>query len=137
MKRPFLVTITFWLVLILTALNILRWWTAVSWNNVLTEFHASLSPSISAGIGGFWCVAGSVLAWSLWRQKVWAGKMLLASGAIYSVAYWIERTFLQYPRPNLIFAVIVNLALVILIIVTNLLLSREAHERQIEDPEIK
>jgi len=137
MKRPIPVTLTLWLVLALTALNLLRLWTAISWNTVLTEFHPSLSPSLSASIGGLWSLAGCLLAWSIWRQKVWAGKMLLVCGAIYTVAYWIERSLHQYPRPNLIFAVIVNLALVVLIIVTNLFISREAHERQIEDPEIK
>jgi len=135
MKRPFPATLTLWLVLITTIMNIIRVWTSITWGGVLGEFQASTDPRLSSFVGGFWSVAGAILYWGLRQRKAWAGKMLIAAGAGYTIWYWIERIFLQSPRPNLIYTVIVNLLLLVLIIITNNLLSREAYEQHIENPE--
>jgi len=137
MKRPFPATLTLWLVLITTTINLIRLWTSISWAQALNEFQVSTDPRFSAFVGGLWATAGLILFWSLWRNKAWAGKMLVITGAGYTIWYWTERIFLPHPRPNLIFAVIVNLALLVLIIITNILLSREAYEQRIENPEIE
>ena len=108
-----------------------------TWTGTLNEFQVSTDPRLSAAIGGVWVAAGCILGWGIWRNKAWAGKMLIGTGAGYTVWYWAERIFLQSPRQNLTFAVIVNLALLGLIIITNILLSREAHEQRIENPETK
>jgi hypothetical protein len=134
MARPFSVTLTLWLVLILSAWNMLRAWTALAWQEVLLEFSARLSPTISAGIGIFWTFMGLALWWGLRQRKAWAGKMLTAAGAGYTVWYWGERVFFQNPRENVWFSVILNLALLILIFFTNKSISREAYERTIENP---
>lgn len=63
--------------------------------------------------------------------------MLPGAGAGYTVWYWSERFFFQNPRPNLIFAVIVNLGFLILIFFTTTSLSREAYERKIENPKVE
>lgn len=60
--------------------------------------------------------------------------MLLGAAAGYSVWYWIERLFWQHPRPNTIFAVFVQLACFTLIYITLKSLSREAYERNSENP---
>ena len=133
MKRPIPATLTLWLVLIATIINITRVWTSISWIGVLDEFQVSTSPVVSTAVGGFWSVIGGILYWGLLQKKVWAGKMLIAAGAGYMVWYWAERMLLQSPRPNLIFAVILNLLLLVLIIITNILLSREAHEQFTEN----
>ena len=135
MNRPFPATLTLWLVLITTIMNIIRVWTSITWDGVLDEFQVRIDPRLSSSIGGFWFIAGSILYWGLRQKKAWAGKMLIAAGAGYTIWYWIERIFLQSPRPNLIYTVIVNLLLLVLIIITNILLSREAHEQHIENPE--
>jgi len=137
MKRPFPVTLTLWVVLISTIWNILRVWTSIAWNSVLIEFSASITPAASIFIGGVWVVIGCFLYWGIWQGKAWAGKMLPGAGAGYTVWYWSERFFFQNPRPNLIFAVIVNLGFLILIFFTTTSLSREAYERKIENPKVE
>lgn len=137
MKRPFPVTLTLWLVLITIAWNILRVWTSIAWNNVLIEFSASIPPAISAVIGGIWIVTGLVVYWGIWQGKAWAGKVLFGTAAGYTVWYWSERLFFQNPRSNAIFAVIVNLGLLILIFFATKSLSREAHEREFENPKVE
>lgn len=137
MKRSFPVTLTQWLVLITIMWNIIRIWTALAWSAVLVEFSVSISPIVSAIIGGVWVVVGCLLYWSIGQEKAWAGKMLLGAVAGYTVWYWSERLFFQNPRPNAVFAVIVNLGLFIIIYFANKSLSREAYERKIENPSIE
>ena len=137
MKRPFPVTLVQWMVLIILIWNIIRMWTALTWSHVLTEFSASLPPIASAVIGGLWAAIGCTLYWSIWQKKAWAWKMLFGTAAGYTVWYWSERLFFQNPRPNTIFAVIVNLGLIILIYFAIKSLSREAYERENENPGIE
>jgi hypothetical protein len=135
-KFPFRVTLLYWLVLTLTAWNGLRLWTALAWQNTLTEFSASPTPVILAISGAFWVVTGIILLWSIWQRKAWAAILLVGVAAGYTVWYWGERLIWQNPQPNWLFAVIVNLALLIFILFTSKLLAREAHERKNENPKI-
>jgi uncharacterized membrane protein len=135
-KFPFRVTLLYWLVLTLTAWNGLRLWTALAWQNTLTEFSASPTPVILAISGAFWVVTGIILLWSIWQRKAWAATLLIGVAAGYTVWYWSERLIWQNPHPNWLFAVIVNLALLIFILFTSKLLAREAHERKNENPKI-
>jgi hypothetical protein len=137
MKRSFPVTLTQWIVLIILLWNIIRLWTVLAWSAVLTEFSAGLPPTASAIIAGIWMAVGCLLYWSIWQEKAWAGKMLLGTAASYTVWYWSERLFFQNPRPNTIFAVIVNLGLIIIIYFAYKSLSREAYERENENPVIE
>ena len=137
MKRPFPVTLSQWMVLIILLWNIIRTWTVLAWRDVLMEFSTSLAPTASAIIGGIWVIIGGILYWSLWQEKAWAGKMLLGTAASYTVWYWSERLFFQNPRPNAIFAVIVNLGLMIVIYFAYKSISREAYERENENPVIE
>lgn len=137
MKRPFPVTLALWVVLFTLIWNILRVWTALAWNNVLTEFSVSLLPIASAIIGGIWVVLCYFICWSIWQGKAWSGKMLLGSATSYTVWYWSERLFFQNPRPNALFAVIVNLGLMIVIYFAYKSISREAYERENENPVIE
>jgi len=133
-KPPFRVTLLHILVLTLSAWNGLRLWTALAWQHVLTEFSASPPPIITAISGAFWMVAGIILFWSLWQKKACASKLLVGTTAGYSVWYWSERLLWQNPHPNGVFAVIVNLAGIAFILLTVKSLSREAHERENENP---
>jgi hypothetical protein len=124
-------------VLIILISNTIRAWTALAWQDVLLEFSASLPPIGSAVIAGAWAAIGGILFWSIWQKKAWAGKMLLGAAASYTVWYWSERLFFQNPRPNTIFAVIVNLGLFIIIYFAYKSISREAYERENENPVIE
>jgi hypothetical protein len=136
-KLPFRVTLLYWLVLTLSAWNGLRLWTALAWQNILTEYSASPPPIIIAISGAVWMVAGIILLWSIWQKKAWAAKLLVGVAAGYSVWHWSERLIWQSPHPNWLFAVIVNLALLVFILFTAKLLTREAHERKNESPKIE
>ena len=135
-KIPFRVTLLLWLVFFLTAWNAARLWTAIAWHNVLAEYSAQPTSTITAISGAFWMVTGLILVWSIWQKKAWTAKLLLGASAGYTVWYWIERLVWQSPHPNWPFAVIVNLVLIIFILFTTRSLTREAHERKIEHPTI-
>jgi len=135
-KLPFRVTLLYVLVLTLSAWNGLRLWTALAWQNILTEFSASPSPIVIAVSGAFWMVTGIILLWSIWQKKAWSATLLVGVAAGYTIWYWSERLIWQIPHPNWLFAVIVNLALLVFILFTAKLLTREAHERKNENPKI-
>ena len=133
-KFPFRVTLLLCLVLIFTAWNILRVWTALSWQATLNEFNIQPTVWVLVISGIFWALAGLILIWGIWQKKIWSVKMLLGAAAGYSVWYWSERLIWQNPHPNWLFTVIVNLVLMTFIIFTTKSLTREAHERKIENP---
>ena len=134
MKRPFSVTLTGWVVLILTSWNAIRLWTSIAWSEVLTEFSVRIAPAASAVIAAIWVVGGLILLWSMWRKKAWSAKLLLGMAAAYTVWYWSERLIFQNPRTNVPFAVILNLILLVFIYFASRSLTREAYERNIENP---
>ena len=135
-KPPFRVTLLLCLVLSMTAWNALRLWTALAWNNVLNEFSAQPISTITAISGALWMVTGIILLWGIWQKKAWAAKLLLGASAGYIVWFWCEQLIWQNPHPNWLFTVIVNLVLMIFILFTTKSLTREAHERKIENPTI-
>jgi hypothetical protein len=137
MKRSFAVTLVYIMVLITITSNIVRIWTVLAWSEVLTEFSARLSPPVSAIIGTLWIAVSCILYLGISQRKAWAWKMLLGTAAGYTIGYWSERLFFQNPRPNTVFAVIVNLVLMIVIYFAIKSLSREAYERKIENPVIE
>lgn len=137
MKRPFSVTLTLWLVLILASWNALRAWTSIAWQEVLVEYSAHLPPTISAIVGTIWFIIGFILVWSIWKKKAWSIKLLIWAAAGYTVWVWGERLIWQNPRPNTPFAIVVNLVCLTIIYFASKSLSREAHERNTENPAIE
>lgn len=133
-KHPFRVTLMLCLVLILTAWNAIRLWTAIAWRSTLTEFAARPTATVIAVSGAFWVIIGVILIWSIWQNKAWAAGLLLGASAGYTIWYWSERLIWQSPHPNWLFAVIVNLVLFVFILFTLKSLTREAHERKYENP---
>jgi hypothetical protein len=132
--RPFRETLSLWLVLFLTAWNVIRLWTSIAWRKTLMEFAAKPGPVVSALAGALWTITGIVLFWSIMQRKEWAGKMLMGAAAGYSVWYWIERLIWQEPRANWPFAVIFNLVLLIFIFFTTKSLTRERYGRENKNP---
>jgi hypothetical protein len=130
MKIPFRVTLTIWLVLTITVWNILRAWTALSWQATLAEFSAKPAPWVTALSGGIWAITGIVLVWSILQRKDWASKLLIGVAAGYSIWYWSERLIWQSPRSNWLFAVVANLVIVGFILFSTRSMTREAYERE-------
>jgi hypothetical protein len=125
------------LVLTLSAWNGLRVWTSLAWENVLVEFSAFPPSAITISSGATWMITGIILFWGMWQRKIWAVKLLFGTAAGYSAWYWGERLIWQNPHPNWLFAVIVNLAGIVFVLFNLKSLSREAHERENENPAIK
>lgn len=134
MKRPPSVTLALWLVLILTAWNALRTWTSITWQAVLLEYSIRMSPVIGTIVGLLWFIIGGILAFGIWRKKAWGAKLLIGAAAGYTVWYWSERLIWQNPRPNVPFAVVMNLVGLLVIFFAWRSLSREAYERNTENP---
>ena len=127
-KQPFRVTILLSLLLLFTSWNALRAWTAFSWRDVLTEFSGD---PLYIGVSGLiWLGIGVWLLLSLWRQESYARILLLASAASYTVWVWIERLFIQTPRENWPFALVINLVLLPFVLFASNYWKREAHERK-------
>lgn len=135
MKRPFTVTLTIWLVLILASWNALQVWTSIAWQDILIEFSVQLPPMINIISGILWFLTGIALLIGIWQKKAWSAKLLPGIAAGYTVWYWSERFIWQNPRPNAVFAILVNLVCFIIIYFASKSLSREAYERNTENPE--
>lgn len=136
-KLPLSATLCVWLVLMVTAWNGLRLWTALAWQKTLVEFSTNPGPVYVAVSGAVWVVVGLTLAWSLMLGKARAGKMLVAAATGYTVWYWSERLIWPAPHPNWPFAIAVNLILLVFIFFTNKSLTREAYERKNQNPTLE
>ncbi len=136
-KPSFRETLLIWLVLTFTAWNALRAWTSFSWRNVLSEYSPQPGPAIITVSSMIWLIVGLVLIWSIWQNKAWAWKLLFGAAAGYTVWFWSERLIWQNPHPNWLFAVIVNLAIIIFILFIMKSLMREAYERKNENPKVE
>ncbi len=134
MKRPFSVTLAGMLVLILALWNALRAWTSLAWRSILNEYSVQMPPFFSAGMGSFWFIIGLTIAASIWKKNPWSIKLLSLAAIGYTIWYWSERMIWQNPRPNVPFAIIINLACLVTIYFASKSLSREAYERDIENP---
>jgi hypothetical protein len=110
-KRPFGVTLFLWMVLSLSAWGLLRLLAAQSWQDVLAQYHASLSPLYLSITGTVWAVAGAVLLWSIWAGKRWSHPAIPISIALWLVEYWIERIFFEAQRANLPFTMLLSIIL--------------------------
>jgi hypothetical protein len=134
-KQPLRVTILLSLVLLFTIWNALRAWTAFSWRNVLTEFSGA---PLYIGVSGLtWLAIGIWLFLGLWQKRANARALLLASATSYTAWVWIERLFIQVPRGNWPFALVINLILLSFVLFASDYWKREAHERKSEDQTTK
>jgi hypothetical protein len=113
-KRPFGVTLLLWMVLSLSGFGLLRLFGALGWRDILTEFHASLSPLYLSITGAGWALVGVVLLWSVIAGRRWAYTAIPAAIVLCLVEYWIERLFFESPRANLPF--MVGLSILLLVI---------------------
>lgn len=136
-KQSLRVTLSVWLVLFLTAWNALRLFTAIAWRNVLIEYAATPPPWVTGLVGAVWLIVGCLVLWSIWWRKDWAGNLLLAAAIGYSVWYWVERLVWQTPRPNWLFAIALNLLLILFILFVRRALTRETYERKNKNPALE
>jgi hypothetical protein len=139
-KRPFGVTLLLWLVLMLIAWGVLRFFAALRWWDILLEFKSSLSPVYLSITGAGWVVAGGVLLWRMFTGRSWTRWAILISAMIWLIEYWIERIFFQSPRVDLPFALASTILILSITLVSTLHKSTrdfftrsEAYEQQNEN----
>ena len=139
-KRPFGVTLLLWLVLMLIAWGVLRFFAALRWWDILLEFKSSLSPLYLSITGAGWVVAGGVLLWRMFTGRSWTRWAILISAMIWLIEYWIERIFFQSPRVDLPFALASTILILSITLVSTLHKSTrdfftrsEAYEQQNEN----
>ena len=134
--RPFGVTLFVWMVLSLSVWGLLRLSAALTWRDVLTQFHASLSPLYLSVTGAGWAVIGVLLLWSIWAGKRWAYRAIPISIGVWLAEYWIERIFFEASRANVLFMLFLSfILLAITLLITfnrrtkDFLLKSEEHEQ--------
>jgi hypothetical protein len=141
-KRSFGVTLLLWMVLILSAWGAVRFFAALRWWDVLSEFEAGLSPLYLSITGAGWGVAGGVLFVGTWSSKAWARPAIAISALLWLIEYWIERIFFQSPRGNLPFAltcsttvILITLTLTVLPYIKSFFIKSEEHEQPDQKPD--
>jgi hypothetical protein len=125
MSRPISVTLTLVMVLILSIWNLIKTWTALAWQNVLTEFSVSLMPEIVAVVSIMWILVSLILFLGILQKKVWSKKVLVGTALSYTVWFWSERLIWQNPKTNTVFTILINLVILIIIYFA----TREAYEQ--------
>lgn len=108
-KRTFGVTLLLWMVLSLTAWGAVRFFSALRWWDVLSEFGSGLSPLYLSMTGAGWSVAGGVLLYGMWSGRRWTPSAILIAVPLWLIEYWVERIFFEAPRANLSFAVAISI----------------------------
>jgi uncharacterized membrane protein len=139
-KRPLRITLLLGLVLITTALNLIRLWTAITWKNTLEAYFSPQELLYTAGTGAFWALAGIAVLVCYWRKAPYTRWIILIVAALYAGWYWLDRLFVQSePSPNGLFALAVT---VLLLGFTSFVIldrhnvsyfGRETHERKREN----
>jgi hypothetical protein len=129
-RFPFRVTLLLWLVLIHTAVNILRLWTGLAWSDVLSEFESVPGPAVVVLFSVVFVLLGIALIWGLWQAKAWTKYLLIGTAAGSTAWFWSERFVHPEAHLNSFFAVIVNLIVLIFILFASRSLTREAYERK-------
>ena len=139
-NRPFGVTLLLWLVLTLITWGAVRVSASLRGWAVLDEYGSSLSPLYFLVTGAGWGVAGGVILFGLWSRKAWIRPAFIASIVIWMLEYWIERTFFQSPRANLIFALACSVVVIIVAAILTILpgtISFFAKSEEHEQPDQK
>jgi hypothetical protein len=140
-KRPLRITLLLWLVLIVTAWNLVRLFAAIDWKNTLEKYYYSPQGVLYVGLtGAFWALVGIFVLWCYRRGGQYTRLIFLVTAGLYAAWYWIDRLFIQStPQSNWLFALAVTVLLLgftgfVVLDPRNLpYFRRETHERKREN----
>ena len=126
-QRPITVTILALLVLIIAISNLIRFWSAIDYWEILTTLEIKPGPLYIALTGLFWALAGCWLAWLLWKGHRKSKLALIIFSILYLLYVWLDRLFFQshLPQKNTVFIVGLQILVVFYIILTLLLPSNQ------------
>jgi hypothetical protein len=94
-KLPLRITLLFWLVLIITAWNLVRLATSIGWRVTLETYAPWPGPFYIGLTGAIWTLTGLFLFWSFVVSARWTRIALLIGGFVYAVWFWVDRLFIQ------------------------------------------
>jgi hypothetical protein len=84
-----------WLVLIITAWNIVRLITSFAWRDTLETFAPRPGPLYIGVTGAIWTLSGLFLIWGFIRGARWTRLALWAAGVVYSGWVWTDKLLVQ------------------------------------------
>ena len=94
-KLPLRITLLLWLVLIITAWNIVRLATSIAWHDTLETYAPWPGPFYIGLTGAIWALTGTVLFWGFARGTGWSRIAFLVTSFVYVVWFWMDRLFIQ------------------------------------------
>jgi hypothetical protein len=132
---PFRVTVLIWVVLILTAWNALRLWTAFAWKTQISEYAPQSGPLYIGLTGAVWVTIGLGTLWGIWQPGKRSRLLTVGAAVVYSAWYWSDRLLMQEKRSDWLFVAALNLLLLTWVVFStkSRYFQREAYEREPEN----
>jgi hypothetical protein len=118
MKRPFVVTIFAWLVLLLAAWNIFQVWNAFQRYDFMRTLNLTTEANLLIVMGLTWALGFGLAGWGLWRRRSWGRTWMLIAIVVYQAQQWIMRLTLMHSdsefvrRPADAFLALLSIAVV-------------------------
>jgi hypothetical protein len=94
-RLPLRITLLLWLVLIITAWNLIRLVTSIGWYDTLNTYAQRPGPFYIGVTGAIWTLIGLFLFWGFIRGAGWTRMAILAAGFIYGAWLWLDKLFIQ------------------------------------------
>ena len=125
-KLPLRITLLLWLVLIITAWNIVRLATSIAWHDTLETYAPWPGPFYIGLNGAIWALTGAVLFWGFARGTSWSRIAFLVTSFVYVIWFWMDRFFIQpQVRANWPFDLLITI--ILLGFTTAVVLDRRNH----------
>jgi hypothetical protein len=84
-----------WLVLIITAWNIIRLITSITWHGILETYAPRPGPVYIGVTGALWTLAGLCILWGFVRGAKWTRMVLILASLGYAIWDWADKLFIQ------------------------------------------
>ena len=111
-RRPLRITLLLGLVLITTALNIVRLLTAIAWRSALETYLSAEVVFYIGGTGLLWAVVGVFVLWSYSCRRPHTRLIILLAAGLYAGWAWADRLVFQgTARTNWPFALATTIVL--------------------------
>lgn len=93
-RRPFPLTIVFWVLVLWTVLGWLRFSRAIMDRDLIQTYLGSGMFWYLTGAGLVWGLAGVPALWGLTFRAAWAPIVIAVDAVLFPAIYWIERLLL-------------------------------------------
>ncbi len=90
-KRPLIVTLFSWLVLLLAAWNVFQIVSAAQRYDLMRTLNLSTEANLLIVMGLTWAIGFGLAAWGLWRLRSWGRTWTLIAIIAYQAHQWIMR----------------------------------------------